>query len=458
MRTALLSGISHYVFFDQLHGSVASGEQTRISQTWVTALSLLIVTIFKASLLGGVGLCSTQYLWRVLRGKPLAVSTVESLFQMRQNPLELFNYRLILSVSFLLAAFTWIVPLAAIYPPSAVTIDTTPFLVTERLPISVPEFTFTQDFDLWHPEKASRLAVFSIIGGSGLESSLFVEAKRPLPFLLQFVQSVILGGDIVRNTAPLSGENATYILDFMGPQLTCQEEKPFNRTVPKTYNSLDENSNYAEFVDLNLGNFNYTSSPGNSNYTCNTNNTCKTLQFMEPGLIWPITRNKVFASTMCAAAESATKNQTEVLYDYLIETTETKCTERYVSYRANVSYTKGIQSITYTAHDLDPQPRKDISYSMTWNTSAELDSLLADVRPQAEEHFRYYNAFTVYTAFWQVITSATHRICGAWPSSCYEDWQSPNGTRIGIGNVNCAQGERREYFIPLSCQPPACAI
>jgi hypothetical protein len=115
---------------------------------------------------------------------------------------------------------------------------------------------------------------------------------------------------------------------------------------------------------------------------------------------------------------------------------------------ANVSYVKGIQSISYTAHDLDPQPRKDISYGITWNSSAELDPLLADVRPQLEERFRYYNALTVYTAFWQVITLATHRICGVWPSSCSEDWQSPNGTRIGIGSMKCRQGERREYFIP----------
>jgi hypothetical protein len=92
MRTALSSGISHFVLFDQLHGSIASDEQARISQTWVTALSLLLVTIFKASLLGSVGIPSTQYLWRVLRGRPLAVSTVESLFQMRQTMLELFNY------------------------------------------------------------------------------------------------------------------------------------------------------------------------------------------------------------------------------------------------------------------------------------------------------------------------------------------------------------------------------
>jgi hypothetical protein len=77
---------------------------------------------------------------------------------------------------------------------------------------------------------------------------------------------------------------------------------------------------------------------------------------MEAEMVWPITRNKVFASSLCAVAEAAAKNQTELLYNFLLETTETRCTERYVSYTANVSYVKGIRSITYTEHDLEPQP------------------------------------------------------------------------------------------------------
>jgi hypothetical protein len=247
----------------------------------------------------------------------------------------------------------------------------------------------------------------------------------------------------------------------MGPQLSSQEEKPFNHTIPKTIDIHDENSVYAEFVDLDLGNFSYTSNSGNSNYTCNTNYTCKTLQSMETGLVWPITRNKVFASSLCAVAEAAAKTQTELLYNYLLETTETRCTERYVSYTANVSYVKGIRSITYTAHDLESQPFMGTGYTMTWNSSirdSEINSLLSDKRPQVEERLRYFKALTVYTAFWQVITSATHRICEAWPSRCVEDWQSPNGTRMGIGPVRCRQGERRKYFIPPSCQLPTYAI
>jgi fucose 4-O-acetylase-like acetyltransferase len=59
---ALLCSILHYIFFDQLNGSIASGDNARISQSYTTAISLLLVTLFKASLLGSVGVCSAQYL------------------------------------------------------------------------------------------------------------------------------------------------------------------------------------------------------------------------------------------------------------------------------------------------------------------------------------------------------------------------------------------------------------
>jgi hypothetical protein len=90
---ALLCSISHYIFFDRLHGSIASGEHASMTQSYATAVSLRLVTLFKASLLGCVGICSAQYVWLLLRGQPIAVSTVESLFQMRHNPHKLFYCR-----------------------------------------------------------------------------------------------------------------------------------------------------------------------------------------------------------------------------------------------------------------------------------------------------------------------------------------------------------------------------
>lgn len=158
------------------------------------------------------------------------------------------------------------------------------------------------------------------------------------------------------------------------------------------------NSVNAELVVLELGISIYTSNLEESYYTCNTNSACLNVQAMEYRLVWPISQNIVFASSLCASLGPQGTNQTELPYDYLLETAEIKCTERYVSYAANVSYVQGTQCINYTPHDLAPQPLIPRGYGITWNSSVRdsgLDSVLSDERPQIETHLRYFNALTV---------------------------------------------------------------
>jgi hypothetical protein len=138
-------------------------DRARISQSYTTAISLLLITLFKASLLDSVSVCSARYLWFVLRDRPIAIAKVESLFQIRHNPLELSNPRVILSVSVLLAAYTWLVPFTAIYPPGALTVASSPFSRGLGVPLSVPEVSFDSDFDLMSPQNVSRFSDFQIL-------------------------------------------------------------------------------------------------------------------------------------------------------------------------------------------------------------------------------------------------------------------------------------------------------
>jgi hypothetical protein len=135
---ALLCSLLHYFLFCQLHGTPASGDFALLPQLWTTTTSLALSTFFKALLLGSTSICSIQYLWRVLRDEPLPVSTIEGLFQLRRDPLQLFHRRIFLSWSSLIAMYAWLVPLAAIYPPGALTVAANPHLMTRNLPISVP--------------------------------------------------------------------------------------------------------------------------------------------------------------------------------------------------------------------------------------------------------------------------------------------------------------------------------
>jgi hypothetical protein len=145
---AFLCSICHYVLFLLLNGDVADG-RFAIPQSYVTATSLILAALFRASLLGSVGICFAQILWRLLRDRPLPVSGIESILQMRSNPLELFDTSVVRRATALslVALYMWIVPLAVTFPPGALTIAATEFKISETLNVSVINPSLPKDLD-----------------------------------------------------------------------------------------------------------------------------------------------------------------------------------------------------------------------------------------------------------------------------------------------------------------------
>jgi hypothetical protein len=489
LATALLCSILHYIFFDQLHGSIANGDDASISQSYATVVSLLLVTIFKASLLGCVGICSVQYLWRVLRGQPIAMSTVESLFQMRHNPLELFYSRTIISVSFLVAAYTWIVPLATIYPPGALTVNATPFLLTKSVHMSVPELRFDSKFNPLQPENVSRLANFAGVAhridrrnnnhmSTGtINVTTNLQAMWPQASLIRLSKSVIAAGEIVLKPSATLGDNSTYTLEFMGPQLSCRKVEQFNRTIP---------GSGAYFTDLVLGEANRSRSQGGNALAVSAmDNAYREDKVYE----WQIVQQNKLGGTPCQNSqgdpqtldENGARSYEEGIFvgappngtysrRHLIETTKTNCTERYVRYIANITYSKGIRSIQYTMRDIEPQPVKDLSIVMIWEASnstvspgrewqqnASIDAAFAASpyfqrsRDYLKEKFLYWNAFTIYAAFLDTIESATNRYCYVATNDpngprCNAEWTRSDGSRVAFGPVICPPVDRCKYI------------
>ncbi|KAF2627602.1 hypothetical protein BU25DRAFT_50767 [Macroventuria anomochaeta] len=89
----------------------------------------------RAAHLDSIGMCYAQHVWRALRGRAVPVHVVESLFQIRHNPTELTSSRLLKHrwALFCIAAYMWFVPVAATFPPGALTIAPRPFLSTEQV-------------------------------------------------------------------------------------------------------------------------------------------------------------------------------------------------------------------------------------------------------------------------------------------------------------------------------------
>lgn len=167
----MITAIAHFCVFNYLHGRVAatsdegrSFRSTSIPQSYVTTISLLLVTVFRASLVASIGVCYAQCLWKTLRRELLEVQHIEELFQIRANALRLFNPALLRHSSslVLLATMSWPIPVATIYPPGALTI------VLESLS---SEKSFNISVTPWEKE-LSNLTIFDMPRGTGYRDML----------------------------------------------------------------------------------------------------------------------------------------------------------------------------------------------------------------------------------------------------------------------------------------------
>lgn len=353
-------------------------------------------------------------------------------------------------------------PLATTYPPGALTIDATPFLLTKNV----------HKFDPLQPENVSRQALFADVEHwillkntnhttpETVSLSTQLQTMGPQTFLLRLSKSMIAAGEIVLKPLAALGENSAYIVEFVGLQLSCQNVEQINRTVSTEVEQ--------GFIDLALG------KTDRSPYT--------TEKIYE----WQMTQRNMLGATPCqdfqgnphTLDENGARSYNDgIAYGarpngtysnrYLIETFKTNCKERYVRYTTKITYSKGIKSVEYTMRDIEPQPVKDLSIEMEWeasinevfpggeqprnatfyaaspyiNAAFAASPYLQRSRDYLKERFRYWNAFTIYTAFLETIESATQRVCYV-PTTvpeCNAEWTRSNGSRGSMGSGKCFQ-------------------
>jgi hypothetical protein len=147
---AVLLAVIHLIFFNYLDGRILEEteeiinelgdyQSTQIPQSYVTTISLALVTAFRAALIASIGICYTQYLWRKLRCEFSEVGLIEELFQVRANVFRLANPTLIryAPVLCLIATLSWLLPVAMIYPPGALIVDLESYRFYKRIDASV---------------------------------------------------------------------------------------------------------------------------------------------------------------------------------------------------------------------------------------------------------------------------------------------------------------------------------
>jgi hypothetical protein len=134
---ALFAALGHFILVKHLNGRPV--DTSFLTQTQVSAVSILLSTIFKAALTASMGMCFTQHLWYLLRGTAMSLSTIETLFVIRTNILALLSPQGIwrAPLLFFMALLIWSVGLATIYPPAALIVVFQAHTFTEPHNLSV---------------------------------------------------------------------------------------------------------------------------------------------------------------------------------------------------------------------------------------------------------------------------------------------------------------------------------
>ncbi|KAL1792233.1 hypothetical protein ACET3X_009984 [Alternaria dauci] len=330
---ALLLAVAHAIFYIRLDGTLA--ENRLLEQSEVIAISLLITTLFKASLAASIGISFTQHLWQIFRQKLLRVSQIEQLFHLRSNPFELAKVKIVARTPFLffMAVFVWLLPIAVIYPPSSLTVTSSPYSEMRNVGLSVMNPGLPDDIDLLYPNYNSTpslayLRRASMAGEAEVESDnpvavVYYQYIRPSRPLLSLAKLVLLTGGILEFPSP-KNENLSYSLEYPTLQVACREETQ-NWTYFDDMSSLPPT--FASVWDSNIAS----------------------------GL--PPFFN---ASTVYYPGVQGYDDTTEI-YEYAVSTKSRICEPFSALLNVNVSYTRGVRHLSHVTKDAQPMPNVSTS-------------------------------------------------------------------------------------------------
>ncbi|KAH6639095.1 hypothetical protein C7974DRAFT_387870 [Boeremia exigua] len=359
---SLLLVVCHYMFFLYLEGRVMAPSSelsyrrtTMIPQGYVTTISLLLTTAFRATLVASVASCYTQYLWATLRTRVLKVGLVEDLFQIQTNAFHLASPNIYIKTPILaaVAIFCWLVPIATVYPPGALVVELHNLLVDtcfnvsvlhgknystswSSLPLSTiqcwdedRQLVILFDSDLENAQNASFLNTCRAVWGQ----------TRDVAFI---ARSSLMSGEISGLTQP-SGENSSYALQFWGTTLDCQT---VNRTIGRNLLPADGELEGNSFLVKNVSTYCRIWSDGDWNARFED---LKSVNHVaEQPTEWQYYPCLDLSSTTDTDQRFSLP---ETGINFLVQAKETVCRPKLTAYLVNISFTAGKQHISYTLND-----------------------------------------------------------------------------------------------------------
>jgi hypothetical protein len=132
------AAVAHFALYDHLHRKKVNLE-TSLPQAGVSAIALVLVTIFRLALLSCLGLAFTQILWRRIRSASMTLENIDHLPRLKHDLSIIFHlgiFRVVPTLS-MIALLGWLITAGMILPPGSIDIVRKSFddLVEQRVQV-----------------------------------------------------------------------------------------------------------------------------------------------------------------------------------------------------------------------------------------------------------------------------------------------------------------------------------
>ncbi|CAN9133054.1 unnamed protein product [Alternaria alternata] len=138
----------HLGFYLSLNKVPAS--QAVITEPLQAAFGNILAILVEVSLLSGISVAYDQALWRLFHRKPLKAFIIDKLATLVSSPWNLFRKDIIVSapLEWFLSLLRFLIAIAAVFPPGALTVKSKPFILPETQPIPTMDMSYWGDGSL----------------------------------------------------------------------------------------------------------------------------------------------------------------------------------------------------------------------------------------------------------------------------------------------------------------------
>lgn len=395
----------------------------------------------------------------------MPLNMIETLFTLRTNVLAMCDLRSTWRAPFLLlmALFVWCLGIATIYPPGGLVITFEPYTSAESSNMSVMNPPIPRDLDfasnasfptLVYNVFTSRMPltvfdpdtneIFQSYPAANVISYRYVHWSAiyalfnanldsgPTPALTSIARSIIIN-DQVFNLPGHPGENATYELQFRGPQFRCNVST-YNSSIPLEYDKTFSTLSGAVFVSA----------------------------WLNDSLTLSVKQHNISSYSVLQNDQNTTSYQAHV------ETTERSCSPKSVLYNADVSFPRGVQKIEHRLSDekeiLNKWKEEDDNHTwgdQTWATMSLIlpaeQQAIQDYNQKVSDTLPAYNQWALLDALGSLLDGVYHEEFSVpLPDNpdCTPETNPENGTVIKNCEISGLAGMFADNLPPNSPATP----